>query len=174
MQRRSPWDARRQQRRDCRKPLTPGHLVYTSTVRVVRKHHDPDPIPDTVRINGVRPHASACTACVSLVSTTGVGMKLVKYWIRHLSSIRTAIRTVRGASHRFKTPTNGASQNHHKMTIEVAEAVSLSAERRTFEKAKTYLKPTFSFRCVTQLYAERKLLIVLVVHFVATCIVWSK
>jgi hypothetical protein len=47
-------------------------------------------------------------------------------------------------------------------------------EKIVFEKARQYLRPGVLFRFVTYLYAERKLLTFLWIHFVCTLIVWSK
>jgi len=47
-------------------------------------------------------------------------------------------------------------------------------ESTTFERAKAFLPPSAVFRFVTNLYVERKLLVVLMVHFMITTIIWGK
>ena len=51
---------------------------------------------------------------------------------------------------------------------------SKESERSVFQKARQYLNPGPSFRLTTYLYAERKLLIFFLVHFVCTMVIWCK
>jgi hypothetical protein len=61
------------------------------------------------------------------------------------------------------------------MTVSQKDARDhMKKEKITFEQAKNYLKPTPLFRIVNLLYAERKLLVVLLVHLMATLIIWGK
>lgn len=43
-----------------------------------------------------------------------------------------------------------------------------------FENARIHIHPGRTFRLVTRMYAERKLLVVALVHFVCTMVIWSK
>ena len=47
-------------------------------------------------------------------------------------------------------------------------------EQFLFTKSKEYLKPSRIFRAATCLYAERKLVLFLSVHFIITATVWGK
>lgn len=49
-----------------------------------------------------------------------------------------------------------------------------NSERVLFEQGKAQLHPTRLFRFVVHWYAERKLLVILMLHVVVTLIVWSK
>jgi len=50
----------------------------------------------------------------------------------------------------------------------------LAEEMQVLERAKAYLKPGRLFHIVNTLYAERKLVVVVMVHIMATIIIWSK
>ena len=47
-------------------------------------------------------------------------------------------------------------------------------EQYLMSKSKEFLKPGPLFRTVTQLYAERKLVLFLTIHYIVTLIVWGK
>jgi hypothetical protein len=48
------------------------------------------------------------------------------------------------------------------------------SEKEIFDKVRQYLRPGPWFRFITYLYAERKLVIFFLVHFMATMITWSE
>lgn len=50
---------------------------------------------------------------------------------------------------------------------------SKESERNVFQKARHYLNPGACFRCTTYLFAERKLFIFFLVHFMCTMIIWT-
>jgi hypothetical protein len=54
------------------------------------------------------------------------------------------------------------------------EPSDFEREQLLFEKARELLKPGRLSRFVTYLYAERKLLVFFLVHFICTIIIWSK
>ena len=47
-------------------------------------------------------------------------------------------------------------------------------EREIFDKARQCLKPGPFFRFVTYLYAERKLIVFFLIHFMCTIIIWGE
>ena len=52
-------------------------------------------------------------------------------------------------------------------------ASRMANEAQVFEQAKAYIKPSRMFRRVISIYAERKLVVILLVHFMMTMIVWT-
>ena len=50
----------------------------------------------------------------------------------------------------------------------------MQEERVIFEKARQFLKPGPFFRFVTYLYAERKLVVFFLIHFMCTMIIWGE
>jgi hypothetical protein len=50
---------------------------------------------------------------------------------------------------------------------------STARERIIFERARNLIRPKRLFRFVTLLYAERKLIVFFLAHFIATMVVWS-
>ena len=52
--------------------------------------------------------------------------------------------------------------------------IQIAGIRCLFSKAKQYLSPGPAFRSVIRLYAERKLLVFFMMHFMATIIIWCK
>jgi hypothetical protein len=51
---------------------------------------------------------------------------------------------------------------------------SIDSERVIFSTAHSLLRPSAFYRYVIYLYAERKLMVVFSIHFIATMIIWGK
>jgi len=47
------------------------------------------------------------------------------------------------------------------------------SDRSVFRQARRYIKTGWPFRVVTSLYSERKLLVMFLIHFVATMVIWG-
>ena len=54
-----------------------------------------------------------------------------------------------------------------------SEGGAVRGDRSVFRLARRYIKPGWSFRITTALYSERKLLVFILVHFVATMVIWG-
>jgi hypothetical protein len=50
---------------------------------------------------------------------------------------------------------------------------TLEEEREIFHKAREYLHPSFFFRFIIQLYAQRKMNVFFLVHFMSTMVIWA-
>lgn len=112
------------------------------------------------------------------------GIIILQYLMQHLrlhyspsSRSTEAAMTGRGekTAQAAYSRTRNITMSDKKISIEPSSTIEAEAldERILFERARNLIQPKRLFRFVTLLYAERKLIVFFLAHFIATMVVWS-